>query len=78
MNKEKIKIEENKGKDETMNKINDYNIKMLEALHAVFWYEGLLEQDKDEWVDFKKAMVSMHFLVQSMQRIVFLSCLLRH
>lgn len=38
-----------------MNKINDYNIKMLEALHAVFWYEGLLKQDKDERVDFKKS-----------------------
>lgn len=38
-----------------MSKINDYNKKMLDALHSVFWYEGLLEQDKDEWVDFRKS-----------------------
>lgn len=38
-----------------MIKIKDYNKEMLNALHSVFWYEGLLEQDKDEWVDFKKS-----------------------
>lgn len=37
-----------------MTKLKDYNKKMLDALHSVFWYEGLLEQDKDEWIDFKK------------------------
>ena len=34
-----------------MNNIKDYNMQMLDALHSVFWYQGLLEQDGDEWVD---------------------------
>ena len=32
----------------------DYNRKLLEALHSVFWYEGLLDSEPDEWVEFKK------------------------
>lgn len=54
-NKRREIVEFNKKKSDkdSRNKINDYNIKMLEALHAVFWYEGLLEQDGDEWVEFK-------------------------
>ena len=27
--------------------------KLLDALHSVFWYQGLLEQENDEWIDFK-------------------------
>ena len=27
-----------------MNKIQDYNIKLLNALHSWFWYNGLLEK----------------------------------
>ncbi len=34
--------------------IKDYNLKMLEALHSWFWYNGLLEQEGDEWVEFEK------------------------
>lgn len=34
--------------------MKDYNRKLLNALHSVFWYEGLLDQEGDEWVDFKK------------------------
>ena len=26
---------------------------LMKALHRVFWYNGLLEQEGDEWVDFK-------------------------
>ena len=33
--------------------IKDYNKKLLEALHSVFWYNGLLERYRDEWVTFK-------------------------
>ncbi|MDY5992789.1 MAG: hypothetical protein SPJ06_02210 [Bacilli bacterium] len=36
-----------------MNKIQDYNIKLLDALHSWFWYNGLLEQDGNEWIDFE-------------------------
>ena len=32
--------------------INDYNAKLMQALNSVFWYDGLLEQEGDEWVDF--------------------------
>lgn len=48
-----VEFNKKKSDKDSRNKINDYNIKMLEALHAVFWYEGLLEQDGDEWVEFK-------------------------
>lgn len=36
-----------------MKKIQDYNIELLDALHSWFWYNGLLEQDGDKWVDFE-------------------------
>lgn len=29
-----------------MNKIQDYSVEMLKALQSVFWYEGLLTEDK--------------------------------
>ena len=32
--------------------INDYNVKLLRSLHSVFWYQGLLEQESDEWIEF--------------------------
>ena len=32
--------------------MKDYNKDMLYALNSVFWYEGLLDQEGDEWVDF--------------------------
>jgi hypothetical protein len=38
-----------------MIKLKDYNKKMLSALHSVFWYEGLLEQYEDEWVEFQSS-----------------------
>ena len=34
--------------------MKDYNKELIYALHSVFWYDGLLEQEGDEWVDFKK------------------------
>ena len=37
-----------------MNSIYDYNLSLLEALHSWFWYNGLLDQVDDEWVDFEK------------------------
>ena len=36
-----------------MKKLQDYNIELLDALHSWFWYNGLLEQDGDKWVDFE-------------------------
>lgn len=35
-----------------MDKINDYNLSLLQALHGWFWYNGLLDQVDDEWVEF--------------------------
>lgn len=32
--------------------IKDYNYKMLNALHSVFWYDGLLDQENDEWIEY--------------------------
>lgn len=37
-----------------MNTINNYNLPLLQALHSWFWYNGLLDQVNDEWVDFEK------------------------
>lgn len=37
-----------------MDTINNYNLPLLRALHSWFWYNGLLEQVDDEWVDFEK------------------------
>lgn len=37
-----------------MDNINNYNIPLLRALHGWFWYNGLLDQVDDEWVDFEK------------------------
>lgn len=37
-----------------MNKINDYNLPLLQALHSWFWYNGLLNQVDDELVEFKQ------------------------
>ena len=31
-----------------MNKIQDYNIKLLDGLHSWFWYNGLLDSVDDE------------------------------
>lgn len=36
-----------------MNKIQDYNIKLLDALHSWFWYNGLLEKNNDELIGFE-------------------------
>lgn len=36
-----------------MNKIQDYNIKLLDALHSWFWYNGLLEKNSDELICFE-------------------------
>ena len=36
-----------------MNKIQDYNIKLLDALNSWFWYNGLLDSVDDEWVAFE-------------------------
>lgn len=36
-----------------MNKIQDYNIKLLDALHSWFWYNGLLEKNSDELIGFE-------------------------
>ena len=33
--------------------IKDYNRQLIHTLHSFFWYEGLLDQEDDEWVDFK-------------------------
>ena len=33
--------------------IKNYNIELLDALHSWFWYNGLLKQEDDEWVDFE-------------------------
>lgn len=33
--------------------LKNYNEQLISALHSFFWYEGLLEQEEDEWVDFK-------------------------
>lgn len=38
-----------------MIKLKDYNKEMLNALHSVFWYEGLLKQYEDERVEFKNS-----------------------
>jgi len=35
--------------------IKNYNLKLLNALYSWFWYNGLLEQENDEWVDFKNS-----------------------
>lgn len=32
--------------------MEDYNKKLINALHSVFWYDGLLEQEDDGRVDF--------------------------
>lgn len=32
--------------------VNDYNVALMQSLHSVFWYQGLLEQDGDEWITF--------------------------
>ena len=37
-----------------MNSINNYNLSLLQALHSWFWYNDLLDQVDDEWVDFEK------------------------
>lgn len=37
-----------------MDSINNYNLQLLRALHSWFWYNGLLDQVDDEWVDFEK------------------------
>jgi hypothetical protein len=37
-----------------MDTINNYNLSLLQALHSWFWYNGLLDQVDDEWVDFEK------------------------
>lgn len=37
-----------------MDNINNYNLSLLHALHSWFWYNGLLDQVDDEWVDFEK------------------------
>ena len=37
-----------------MKDIYNYNLSLLQALHSWFWYNGLLEQVDDEWVDFEK------------------------
>lgn len=37
-----------------MDTINNYNLSLLQALHGWFWYNGLLDQVDDEWVDFEK------------------------
>ena len=34
--------------------MKNYNKELINALHSVFWYDGLLEQEGDEWVDFDK------------------------
>lgn len=36
-----------------MNKIQDYNIKLLDALNSWFWYNGLLEENSDELIGFE-------------------------
>ena len=36
-----------------MNKIQDYNIKLLDALNSWFWYNGLLEKNSDELIGFE-------------------------
>lgn len=37
-----------------MDNIYDYNLQLLQSLHSWFWYNGLLTQVDDEWVDFEK------------------------
>ena len=37
-----------------MKDIYNYNLSLLHALHSWFWYNGLLDQVDDEWVDFEK------------------------
>ena len=32
--------------------VNDYNVALMQALHSVFWYQCLLDQEEDEWVYF--------------------------
>lgn len=32
--------------------VNDYNVALMQSLHSVFWYQGLLEQDGNEWINF--------------------------
>lgn len=32
--------------------IKDYNYSMMNALHSVFWYDGLLDQEDDKWLEF--------------------------
>lgn len=44
-----------------MIKLKDYNKKMLNALHSVFWYEGLLKQYEDERVEFKNSKDNYSF-----------------
>lgn len=37
-----------------MDNITNYNLSLLHSLHSWFWYNGLLDQVDDEWVDFEK------------------------
>lgn len=37
-----------------MDNIYDYNLQLLQSLHSWFWYNGLLTNVDDEWVDFEK------------------------
>ena len=32
--------------------VNDYNVALMQSLNSVFWYQGLLEQDGQEWITF--------------------------
>ena len=32
--------------------VNDYNVALMQSLHSAFWYQGLLEQEGDEWITF--------------------------
>lgn len=43
-----------------MNKIQDYNIKLLDALHSWFWYNGLLEKNSDELIGFENIPVAKY------------------
>ena len=36
-----------------MNKIQDYNIKLLDDLNSQYWYNGLLDSVDNEWVTFE-------------------------
>ena len=43
-----------------MNKIQDYNIKLLDALHSWFWYNGLLEKNSDKLIGFENISVAKY------------------